>query len=58
MPYNSEHKGMADVMILEAAGIRLTDVAQVARAQSDAAKAEVQRQKLPQAERIAGMGTD
>jgi len=58
MPYDAKHGGMADVVVLDAAGIGLPDVAEVADAQGDATQAKVQRQELAQAERITWMGTE
>ena len=55
MPDEAKHEGMADVVIFEAAGATLTDVAEIADAKGDAPEAEVQRQKLAEAESIARM---
>ena len=45
-------------MVLEAAGIRLPDVAEVAEAPGDTLLAEVQRKQLAEAEAVARMGAD
>ena len=54
----AKHEAVADVVILEATGIFLPDVAEIACPQSDALQAEVQSQQLPEAERIARMSTE
>ena len=49
---------MADVVVLEAIGIPLPDVTEVANSQSYALQAEVQSQHLAKAESISRMGTE
>lgn len=43
MTNEAKHKGMADIMVLQAAGIRLTNVTEITDAKGDATQAKVHR---------------
>jgi len=58
MSYKAKHEGVADIMVLQAAGIRLTNVTEITDAKGDTTQAKVHRQKLTKVECIARMSTD
>ena len=53
----AKHEAVAEVVILEAMGIPLPDIIQVANPQSDAPETEVQHQHLSETQCIARMST-
>ena len=57
MSDNAKHEAVAEVVILEAMGIPLPDIIQVANPQSDAPETEIQHQHLPETQCIAWMCT-
>ena len=55
MSDNAKHEAVTNVVILQAMGIRLTYVAEIADAKGHTPKAEVQRQELSEAKCITWM---
>jgi hypothetical protein len=58
MPCNAEHEAVARIAVLEAMGVGLPDIAEVADAKGDAFELEVQHERLPEAKGVARMGTE